>query len=146
MSELPPDEPSIAGADAGGRKAVAHGARCAPETDQFGRINRENSLASVQGERGGHSSRAKGDRIEHEIVSRHTEIGVKAERYSLSGASRSAHDIDVYERDGAVVLSIALQHGAGLETIRRALCRDSQGRPRSALGAALDVIMGGAAP
>jgi hypothetical protein len=149
MSELPPDEPSIARADAGGRKAVAHEARSAPETDQFGRINRENSLASVQGQRGGHRSRAKGDRIEHEIVSRHTEIGVKAERYPLSGASRfrgSAHDIDVYERDGAVVLSIALKHGAGLETIRRALCRDSQGRASGPLGAALDVIMGVAAP
>ena len=37
MSELPPDEPSIAGADAGGRKTVAHEARGAPEPDQFGR-------------------------------------------------------------------------------------------------------------
>jgi hypothetical protein len=140
---------AAAEADAGRRKAAADEARSAPETDQFGRINRENSLASVQGQRGGHRSRAKGDRIEHEIVSRHTEIGVKAERYPLSGASRfrgSAHDIDVYERDGAVVLSIALQHGADLERIRRALCRDSQGRASGPLGAALDIIMGSTAP
>ncbi|MEY2608938.1 MAG: hypothetical protein QOH31_6835 [Verrucomicrobiota bacterium] len=44
MSELPPHEPSIAaaGADAGGRKAVAHEARGAAEPDQFGRgENRE---------------------------------------------------------------------------------------------------------
>jgi hypothetical protein len=44
MSELSPDEPSIAaaGADAGGRKAVAHEARGAAEPDQFGRgENRE---------------------------------------------------------------------------------------------------------
>ena len=36
----------------------------------------------------------------------------------------------------------ALQHGADLETIQRALCRDSQGRASGPLGAALDVIVG----
>jgi hypothetical protein len=58
---------------------------------------------------------------------------------------KSNSSADTAARDGAVVLSIALQHGAGLETIRRALCRDSQGRPSGALGAALDIIMGSAA-
>ena len=53
---------------------------------------------------------------------------------------------DTAARDCGVALSIALQYGADLETIRRALCRDSQGRPSGALGAALDVIMGVAAP
>jgi ribonucleoside-diphosphate reductase alpha chain len=52
---------------------------------------------------------------------------------------------DTAARDGAVVLSIALQHGAGPKTIRRALCRDSQGRASGPLGAALDIIMGSAA-
>jgi Protein of unknown function (DUF3102) len=73
MSELPPDEPFIAGADAGGREAVAHEARSTPETDQLGsRVNRGNSLTSspVQAQRGEHRWRAKGDRIEREIVSR----------------------------------------------------------------------------
>jgi len=32
-------------------------------------------------------------------------------------------------RDSAIILSFALQHGADLEAIRPALCRDSQGRP-----------------
>jgi hypothetical protein len=101
MSELPPDEPSIAaaGADAGGRKAAAHEARCAPETDQLGRVNRENGLASgtVEGQRGRHRSRAKGDRIEREIVSRHAAIRIKAKRYPLSGGSRfrGGHDVDI---------------------------------------------------
>jgi hypothetical protein len=45
-------------------------------------------------------------------------------------------------RDCGIVLSIALQHGADLETIQRALCRDSQSRASGPLGAALDVIMG----
>jgi hypothetical protein len=30
-------------------------------------------------------------------------------------------------RDSAIAVSIALQHGADLETIRRALCRDGHG-------------------
>jgi Holliday junction resolvase len=43
--------------------------------------------------------RQKGDRIERELVERHRAIGVHAERYPLSGASRfrgSGHDLDVY--------------------------------------------------
>jgi hypothetical protein len=48
---------------------------------------------------GGRASRDKGNRVELELVHRHIEIGVHAERYPLSGASRfrgSGHDIDVY--------------------------------------------------
>jgi hypothetical protein len=33
-----------------------------------------------------------------------------------------------------------LQHGADVETIRRALCRDSRGRASGPLGAALDML------
>jgi len=43
-------------------------------------------------------------------------------------------------RDSAIAISVALQHGADLETIRRALCRDSQGRALGPIGAALDII------
>src|ERR1700738_404451 len=75
MSELSPDQSSnsAAGADPGRRKAAAE-ARGVPETDQLGgKVNRENSLTfrPVQGQRGPPRSRAKGDRIEREIVSRH---------------------------------------------------------------------------
>lgn len=56
--------------------------------------------------------------------------------------NRSNSAADTAARDSAIVLSIALQHGADLETIRRALCRDSQGRASGPLGAALDIIMG----
>ena len=44
-------------------------------------------------------SRDKGARIEREIVTRHTKLGVKAERVPLSGAMRyqgNGADIDVY--------------------------------------------------
>jgi hypothetical protein len=44
----------------------------------------------------------------------------------------------------AIALSFALQHGADLEVIRRALCRDGQGRPLGPLGRALDLILDGA--
>jgi hypothetical protein len=51
---------------------------------------------------------------------------------------------DVNARDSAIVCSIALQYGADPETIRRALCRDSQGRASGPLGMALDVLADGA--
>jgi hypothetical protein len=43
--------------------------------------------------------RRVGNACEREIVDRHGPIGIKAERYPLSGASRfrgSGHDIDIY--------------------------------------------------
>jgi Holliday junction resolvase len=48
---------------------------------------------------GGRSPRRKGDGIERELVNLHRELGLRCERYPLSGASRfrgSGHDIDVY--------------------------------------------------
>jgi hypothetical protein len=43
-----------------------------------------------------------------------------------------------------VTVSIALQFGADLETIRVALTRDHDGGPATALGAALDALAGAA--
>ena len=43
-------------------------------------------------------------------------------------------------RDLAITFSFAVQHGADAEAIRRALCRDSQGRPLGPLGVALDLL------
>ena len=43
--------------------------------------------------------RQKGGRVERELVERHEALGVHAERYPLSGASRfrgSGHDVDIY--------------------------------------------------
>ena len=47
---------------------------------------------------------------------------------------------DVNARDAAIATSFALQHGADVEDIRKALCRDSDGRASGPLGAALDAI------
>jgi hypothetical protein len=55
---------------------------------------------------------------------------------------KSNSSADTAARDSAIIFSIAIQHGSDPETIRRALCRDSQGRASGPLGAALDIIMG----
>jgi hypothetical protein len=60
----------------------------------------------------------------------------------INNAKAGSHS-DSAAKDSAVVCSIALQHGVPLEIIRKALLRDSHGRPSSPLGAALDVIAGG---
>jgi len=49
---------------------------------------------------------------------------------------------DTNARDAGILLSFALQHGADIETIRRALCRDSQGRALGPIGEALDLLAG----
>jgi Holliday junction resolvase len=70
--------------------------------------------------------RRKGDRIEREIVDRHRALGVHAERYPLSGASRfrgSGHDVDVYlfgRDDAPIVAEIkARRSGSGFATLDR---------------------------
>ena len=49
-------------------------------------------------------------------------------------------DVDTAARDSAVTASIALQHGASVGELRRALLRDAHGRPSGPLGAALDLL------
>ena len=53
---------------------------------------------------------------------------------------KSGNQSDTNARDAAIVLSFALQHGADINEIRKALCRDSTGRPLGPIGAALDLI------
>jgi Holliday junction resolvase len=70
--------------------------------------------------------RRKGDRIERELVDRHRAIGIKAERYPLSGASRfrgSGHDVDIYalgpEESPLVAEVKARANGAGFTTLEK---------------------------
>jgi hypothetical protein len=53
---------------------------------------------------------------------------------------KSNSSADTNARDSAIVCSIALQCGADIETIRKALCRDSHGQASGPLGCALDHI------
>jgi len=55
-------------------------------------------------------------------------------------ADRSDSLLDVLASDGAILASLALQHGCTLETITHALKRDIRGQAGSPIGAALDKI------
>jgi hypothetical protein len=50
---------------------------------------------------------------------------------------------DANARDAAIILSFAIQCGANIDAIRRALSRDSRGRANSPVGEALDILNGG---
>jgi hypothetical protein len=54
--------------------------------------------------------------------------------------SKPSSQSDVNARDSAVAASLAFQFGCPLETLRRALLRDSHGAAASPLGCALDVL------
>ena len=56
------------------------------------------------------------------------------------GNHRANSAADTTARDSAIACSIALQFGADIEVVRRALCRDAQGRALGPLGVALDLI------
>lgn len=51
---------------------------------------------------------------------------------------KSGMQAEAIARDGAVLLSMALQHGVPLATIRNAMTRDAQGAPQSIVGAVVD--------
>ena len=57
-------------------------------------------------------------------------------------SGRSGEQVEAVARDGAVLLSLALQHGVPLETIAGALTRDAQGEPGSIIGAVVDRLRG----
>jgi hypothetical protein len=70
-------------------------------------------------------------------ISRYSD-GRVAEFFCANHKAGSA--IGTLVRDAAILLSFALQHGADIEAIRRALCRDSSGRALGPIGEALDII------
>jgi hypothetical protein len=60
------------------------------------------------------------------------------ELFLTNHKSNSAADTNA--RDAAITFSIAVQHGADPDVIRRALCRDENGHASGPLGIALDLI------
>jgi hypothetical protein len=76
--------------------------------------------------------------------SRFQEIGARAPQRGFLSCHRVNRSADAAAGDITVVLSIAVQHRADLETIRRALCRNGQGLASGALGVALYLIIGSA--
>jgi hypothetical protein len=53
---------------------------------------------------------------------------------------KSGSMADTNARDAAILLSFAIQYGAPIEPIRRALCRDADGNALGPVAAALDLI------
>jgi hypothetical protein len=53
---------------------------------------------------------------------------------------KAGNQSDTNARDAAIILSFALQHEADINEIRKALCRDSQGKALGPAGAALDLM------
>lgn len=51
---------------------------------------------------------------------------------------KTGDDVEAIARDAAVLLSLALQHGDPVETIRHAVTRNSNGEAASILGATVD--------
>jgi ribonucleoside-diphosphate reductase alpha chain len=56
------------------------------------------------------------------------------------GNHRADSHADACAKDSAILASIALQFGAPLDVLRKALLRDAQGRPNTPIGCALDLI------
>jgi hypothetical protein len=56
-------------------------------------------------------------------------------------SGKSGEVVEAIARDGAVVLSLALQYGAELANIKSAITRDEQGEPASIVGAVVDRLM-----
>ena len=86
----------------------------------------QSSSKAKSPKQGGRRSRDKGNRSERELVERHKALGVHAERYPLSGASRfrgSGHDIDLYifgrDEAPAVAECKARKSGGGFTTLER---------------------------
>jgi hypothetical protein len=54
---------------------------------------------------------------------------------------KQGNQSDTNARDAAIILSFALQHGADITEIAKALCRDSSGRALGPVGVALDLLV-----
>lgn len=55
-------------------------------------------------------------------------------------AGKAGSDVSISTNETAIAVSMALQHGTPLETIRKAMPRTSDGRPEGAIGTLLDLL------
>jgi len=58
-------------------------------------------------------------------------------------AAKSGTDVEVNARDGAIAISIALQHGVPVDVLAHAMTRNGDGSASGPLGAALELLMKG---
>jgi hypothetical protein len=78
----------------------------------------------------------------HTVTLGYYEDGSLGEVFINGGKSGEA--VEAIARDGAVLLSLALQYGAEISNIKSAITRDAQGSPSSIIGAVVDQL--GTAP
>lgn len=74
----------------------------------------------------------------HTITLGFYEDGTLGEVFINGG--KTGEQVEAIARDGAVLLSLALQYGAELDNIRSAITRDEQGAPSSIIGAVIDQL------
>lgn len=55
-------------------------------------------------------------------------------------AAKSGADAQIVARDGAIMLSLLLQHGCPIHVIRHALSREEDGAPQGPLGLLADLL------
>jgi hypothetical protein len=55
-------------------------------------------------------------------------------------ATKPGSEVQLLASDAAVLLSIALQHGAPLNVIKHAMAREEKNRPQSIIGAVVDAL------
>jgi hypothetical protein len=58
----------------------------------------------------------------------------------ISAAAQVGSEVDLVARDGAVLVSLALQYGIPLETMQRAITREADGSPATIIGAVIDKL------
>jgi len=58
----------------------------------------------------------------------------------INSQGKAGSEAECNAQDGAVAISIALQYGASVETLREAMKRNSDGTAQGPLGAALDML------
>jgi len=55
--------------------------------------------------------------------------------------AKTGSDLDASVRDGAILASLALQHGVPLNTMASAITREADGQPSTVIGRVLDRLM-----
>lgn len=61
-------------------------------------------------------------------------------------AARLGEPLDAICRDSAILMSLAIQHGADLAALKHSITRDEEGQPMSIVGAILDAVEIGGQP
>lgn len=75
----------------------------------------------------------------HTVTVSYYPEGTPGEVFISSG--KSGEPIEAIARDGAILLSLCLQHHVPLDTIKRALTRDERDQPLSIVSAVVDVLV-----